>query len=78
LISIAGLLIVVACCGLAGYLAGLRHQRYTQARADVRDTQGKLLKARKARSALRADALTAWLALGVGLLLLFAVALATR
>ena len=59
-------MVFVALLGLAAvaYWSGTRSQRYVQARADVKDTQGKLRKARDARSALRQGAIGGWLVVG--------------
>lgn len=64
-----GSLLVVGVCAFGGYLVGLRYQRYSQARADVRDTEDKLSKARKARAELRLEAVTGFLGLCLGLAL---------
>jgi hypothetical protein len=71
------LLLVVVCSALAAYWAGTRGQRYTQARADVRDTCGKLGKARKARDEVRSEALVGWVIL-LGILAVLVVSVAWR
>lgn len=52
---------------------GIRAQRYTQARADVRDAHSKLTKARKARAPLRRAAVAGWLVLAAVAALAFIV-----
>jgi len=57
-------LVALLGCVFAAYWAGIRAQRYRQARADWRDTKGKLGKARAARATRRTAALVGWLTFG--------------
>ena len=71
------LLLVVVASALAAYWAGTRTQRCTQARSDVRDTRGKLGKAREARDRVRVEAIVWWVIL-LGALAVLVVAGAWR
>lgn len=70
------ILVALLAGAVAAYWAGIRAQRFSQARADVRDNRVKLRKARTARTAQLRSAALGWLALGVVAVLAVAMVLA--